>query len=149
MSSVTRRQPSKKVRRSHPAITIPPKQEVSLPEAKKLIDLSISEKDFQDMVVDAAEKWGWLVHAERPAKSNKGWVTPIQGKEGFPDLVLCKPPRLILAELKSQKGKVSTPQQEWLDALAICTEAAIDVDVVLWRPSDFKDILAILGGDKI
>ena|SRR3990167_458274 len=123
--------------------------EVSLPEGKKLIDLAISEVDFQDMVVDAFQKSGWLVHAERPARSNKGWRTPIQGDPGFLDLVLARgepDPRIIFAEVKSEEGRETKEQKAWGIVLASCTRAAIGIDTFLWRPSNWQEILAILGG---
>ena len=49
--------------------------------------------------------------------------------EGFPDLVaVCR--GVMFRELKSEKGKLTKAQQEWLDAL---TNAGGDAGV--WRPS--------------
>ena len=61
-------------------------------------------------------------------------------ERGWPDVALVRPPRFILAELKSDKGKVTPQQQEWLDDLARCP----GVEVWLWRPSDFEQIVEIL-----
>ena len=61
----------------------------------------MTEREFQRAVVELARLMGWRVHHTRPALTRAGeWRTPIQGDAGFPDLVLCRPPRLILAELK-------------------------------------------------
>jgi hypothetical protein len=61
----------------------------------------MTERDFQRAVVELARLMGWRVHHTRPALTQRGrWLTPIQGDAGFPDLVLCRPPRLVLAELK-------------------------------------------------
>jgi len=63
--------------------------------------MSMTEREFQQAVVQLARLMGWRVHHTRPALTQRGrWLTPIQGDAGFPDLVLCRPPRLILAELK-------------------------------------------------
>ncbi len=48
-----------------------------------------SETNFQLKVIQLARTGGWeLVHAERAARTGKGWRTPIQGDRGFFDLVL-------------------------------------------------------------
>jgi VRR-NUC domain len=66
---------------------------------------------------------------------------------GFPDLCLARTAtstssgRLIFAELKDRKGKVTREQQLWLDMLA---HTIPGVEVYLWRPADFSDIMQIL-----
>ena len=57
-------------------------------------------------------------------------------ESGFPDVVLVKPPRVIFAELKSERGTVTPKQQEWLTALSACG----GVEVYLWRPQDMEEI---------
>jgi hypothetical protein len=92
----------------------------------------ISEKDFQQTVVEMAEALGWMVyHTYESRRSNPG----------FPDLVLTKGGRLIFAELKAQKGRVSPEQMQWLGALKLCPDG---IGVFLWRPSDMDEIEAIL-----
>ena len=60
---------------------------------------------------------------------------------GFPDLVLVKPPVVIFAELKTEKGAASKEQEKWLEQLGLCT----DIEVHLWRPSDWDEIEERLG----
>jgi hypothetical protein len=105
---------------------------------------TLTEKSFQDTVIEAATLYGWMVHAERPAMTQNGWRTPIQGLAGFPDLVLCHPEKqvIIFAELKSESGKVSEAQQDWIIALGQCS----GVKVFLWRPSDWNQIEKVLEG---
>jgi hypothetical protein len=104
-----------------------------------------SEANFQDKIIQLATLAGWMVHAERPAWSAKGYRTPIQGNAGWSDLVLCKPPRLIIAELKRESGKVSPDQEDWIISLGGCQ----GVEVYLWRPSDFDRIKQILGVQEV
>ena len=65
---------------------------------------------------------------------------------GFPDLVCVGPRGVLFRELKTQRGKVSAPQREWLDALA-----AAGADADIWRPSDLlsgriaAELVAIAG----
>jgi len=103
------------------------------------------ERDFQRAVVELARLMGWRVHHTRPALTQRGrWLTPIQGDAGFPDLVLCRPPRLILAELKRVGGKLTAEQQAWLEALQACA----GVECYLWTPNDWDAIVRMLTGGK-
>ena len=103
------------------------------------------ERDFQRAVVELARLMGWRVHHTRPALTQRGrWLTPIQGDAGFPDLVLCRPPRLILAELKRNGARPTPAQRGWLDALASCA----GVECYLWTPSDWEAIIDALRRHK-
>ena len=115
----------------------------------------LSEADFQRQIVELAHLQGWLVHHTRPAQNRRGqWATPIQGDPGFPDLVLARDGRIIFAELKSEKGKLTHEQEGWLQQLRPVL-SDIDVRVTLhetvfrfrcffegfvWRPSDWPEI---------
>lgn len=99
--------------------------------------LTIREADFQAAVIDAAYVFGWRVAHFRAARTAKGWRTPVAGNgAGFPDLVLVRPPRLVIAELKSTRGQVTARQQLWLDDLA----AVPGIEVHVWRPDDWTRI---------
>lgn len=99
-----------------------------------------SEKEFQNAVVDYAHLNGWLVHHARAAQVREGkWVTPIQGDAGFPDLVMARYGKIVFAELKSKKGRLSQAQKEWRDII----DTAVDQDRLFWfewRPSDWDEI---------
>lgn len=101
--------------------------------------LVMLEKDWQSRVVDLAMLMGYRIAHFRPAQTAKGWRTAMSGSPGWPDLVLLRPPRLILAELKV-KAKVGPDQQEWLDQLG----AVPGVEVYTWRPADWDDVIDIL-----
>lgn len=84
----------------------------------------ISEADHQRAVVHLARVCGWrLYHTRDSRRSNPG----------FPDLTLVRRERLIFAELKAEKGKLSKDQDDWLAAL----DAIPAAEVYVWRPSDF------------
>jgi len=70
----------------------------------------------------------------RPARSHRGCRTPIIGDVGYPDLTLCRDGRLIFAELKAERGRLSDEQARWLQDLA-----ATRAEVVVWRPSDWLE----------
>lgn len=100
----------------------------------------MTEADFLNQIIELAHLYQWRVQHVRPAWSNKGWRSPIQGDSGFPDLVLMKPPRVILAEVKSNKGRLSPEQRDWVTALDICP----GVETYIWRPRMWDDIVEIL-----
>lgn len=107
----------------------------------------ISERELQEKVVALAQTHGWLVMHSRPARRKDGsWSTPIQGTPGFPDLVLARDGTVILAELKSESGRLTSRQKEWLNALTSHGHEGCDPshDAVVWRPSDWPDIEVIL-----
>lgn len=89
----------------------------------------MTESEFQQRVIDLAKLQGWYVHHVRPARTANGWRTAVQGHSGFPDLVLAKPGHLIIAELKSARGRLGPGQRQWLEALAPHAR--------IWRPDDW------------
>lgn len=96
-----------------------------------LPDLALSEKRFQQMVTDLANLRGWLFyHPWNSQKSTPGW----------PDCAMVRPPRFVVAELKSEKGRLSPHQREWLDKL----QQVPTIEVFVWRPRDWEEILRVL-----
>lgn len=100
----------------------------------------ISEADFLLQVMAVSFCFRWKVHHVRPAWSKKGWRTPVQGDVGYPDLTLLRAPRVIVAELKTDKGQLTPEQKEWLEAFRKCP----GVETYLWRPRMWSDIVDIL-----
>lgn len=103
----------------------------------------MSEAEFTSAVIQAAQAFGWIVAHFRPAKTEKGWRTAVQGDgKGYPDLTLVHPKwrRVVIAELKAEKGKVAPEQHRWLEAFA---EAGIETHV--WRPSDWDALERVLS----
>lgn len=88
------------------------------------------EKEWQEEVVKAAKLGGWAYYHTYDSRRS----TP-----GFPDLVLARAPELVIAELKTLRGRVSREQQQWLDKLAAC-----GVEVHVWRPDQLDEVYARL-----
>ncbi len=102
----------------------------------------ITEQAFQRQVIALARLHHWRVAHFRPARTAKGWRTPCQADAaGWPDLVLCRPPRLLFVELKSERGRLSAEQEAWIDALTRAGQVCL-----LWRPSDWEEIERVLSG---
>lgn len=96
---------------------------------------------LQQQIMDLAKLRGWRVAHFRPALTTKGWRTPVSGDgRGFPDLVLLRPPRIVVFECKSQYETVSTEQTEWIDDFMHCN--GVMAGVV--RPKDWHRIEIIL-----
>ena len=91
----------------------------------------MSERELQDWIVAAARLLSWRVAHYRPAWTKSGWWTPVSyDGQGFPDLVLCRE-RVVFAEIKVGRNKVSPEQTAWLEALR---EAGVAAHV--WTDED-------------
>jgi len=90
------------------------------------------EADLLRTVVEMAHLFGWLVHHDRPALTEKGWRTAVQGDAGFPDLVLARDGRVLIVELKAEGRRLTAEQVAWQDALGRFAD--------VWYPSDLDDI---------
>lgn len=62
-----------------------------------------------------------------------------QNLKGFPDILACRGDRLLAAELKTKRGKVTPDQLHWLAVLK-----AAGVEAFLWRPADWPQIEEVL-----
>lgn len=71
------------------------------------------EEQLQQHVLDTARLLGWLAYHTHDSRHSA---------EGFPDVVLVRPPRLAFVEVKAwpegtKKGDPTSAQEEWLHAL--------------------------------
>lgn len=98
------------------------------------LPLTLSEADFQTTVLDYAHLRGWLVCHVRPARTTRGWRTPIEGDPGLPDLILARDGQVILAELKSRAGRATPQQRKWLEASG----------GYLWSPVSWAQVVEVL-----
>lgn len=90
----------------------------------------MTEAEFQAAVVDLARRLGWVVYHVPDSRR----VTA----RGCPDLVMIheRQRRLIFAELKSAKGRLSEEQALWLRVLKTA-----GVEAYLWRPTDLGQVI--------
>jgi len=114
-----------------PALGSAPSRDVAarsgLSTARAILNAAVPEADFMATVIAMAERFGWRWHHETDSRrTNAGW----------PDLVLVKPPALIVVELKAQKGRTTPEQDAWLADLGACP----GVWATVWRPSDLDAI---------
>src|SRR5262245_31539583 len=101
----------------------------------------MTEREFQRQVIELAKLCGFRVAHFRPARTARGWRTPVEGDgAGFPDLVLLRGAVLLVAELKSDTGTLTPAQSGWLSAFA---EAGVLAYV--WAPRDWEHIKRVLA----
>jgi len=91
------------------------------------INSSVSEKELQANVVSLAKLLGWFVYHTYDSR---------RCEPGFPDLVLVRDGRVIFAELKRERGRLTVHQKAWAERLREC----MGVEVYVWRPSNWNDI---------
>lgn len=100
--------------------------------SRRIDRIVVTEADLREQIRMLCNLYGWKMYFT--------WSS-IHSPRGFPDLVLVNPEqgRVIFAELKSEKGKVTEDQRECLDALKACGQI-----VYVWRPADVEAIAEIL-----
>lgn len=96
-----------------------------------------TEKGFQQAIIDLARLSGWLCYHTFDSR---------RSAKGFPDLVMVKNGKILFIEVKTEKGKLTEHQQEWLASLEAVEKENTTILVDLWRPSQWEQIEAILKG---
>lgn len=86
----------------------------------------MSEAEWQQQVIDLATMYGWLVYHTHDSRRSMA---------GFPDLSMVNI-TFMMAELKTERGRVSEAQQLWISKLQ-----SAGVEINLWRPSDVDDVI--------
>ena len=98
-----------------------------------------TEAQFQDAVVELAERLGWTIAHTHDQRRSPASMT------GYPDLVLYPPEGMnspiLFRELKSADGRLSEAQERWGQRLKNLGE-----DWGVWRPAHWPQIRRILSG---
>ena len=92
----------------------------------------MTEKELQRALSDALRVFGW--RAYHP------W-TSVHSAAGYPDLCAVRGQRLLYAELKGDRGRLTPQQNAWLEALRGVVRPP---DVYLWTPADLDHALEVL-----
>ena len=87
----------------------------------------MTEKMFQGRVIQALRVLGYTYYHT---------FNSIRSVKGFPDLIALHPgkKRILAIEVKTETGKVTPEQNEWLSSFAKC-----GVETWLLRPSQFEE----------
>ncbi|MBC9000464.1 VRR-NUC domain-containing protein [Micromonospora aurantiaca (nom. illeg.)] len=92
----------------------------------------MSEDELKKAVLDLCKTLHLRTAHFRPARTEQGWRTPVEGDgQGWPDLVIAGPGGALFRELKSRTGRVEPDQKVWLSVLTAAGENA-----GVWRPID-------------
>lgn len=114
-------------------------ERASVAASRKALERRQSEAEWQQTVMATLQLGGWVcfhINASIVRASPDGIrryataVTP-QGR-GFPDVIALRGPRLVLIELKTERGVVSREQSAWHQRLRLVP----GVEVYVLRPSD-------------
>lgn len=100
----------------------------------------VSERLWQEKVIQIASTCGWDAHHIRPGKYGNTYKT--DGLAGMPDLLLIgrRGQGILFAELKTAKGKLSSAQELRLTQLM-----QNGVECHLWRPADEDKVVKRLS----
>lgn len=74
-------------------------------------------------IIDLARLLGWKTYHTFDSR---------RSEPGYPDLTLVKGRRLVFAELKTEKGRMTAAQDEWLEAFL-----QAGAEVCVFRPRDW------------
>jgi len=91
----------------------------------------VTEKEFLAQVIQLGRIYQWGCYHTHDSRRSAA---------GFPDIVMVRLSRILFIELKSERGKVTPVQQEWLDALELTGK----VETYLWKPSMWDTVVEVL-----
>jgi hypothetical protein len=112
---------------------------------------ALSERDFQQQVMELAEYSGWETLHVRTSMQQGRYMTATTGTmaKGWPDLVLVhrSHQRLLFVELKADNGRLRPEQSRVLSLLWQLVEGPSRewAEVYVWKPADFDEIRRILS----
>ena len=96
-----------------------------------------NERAFTDAVVDLFKAYGWRVMHMRGNTDKL-----ILGHPGYPDVTAAMSGRVLFAELKMPKGKMTEEQYAWIAVLGGSDETQVHI----WRPEDWNYIVTVASG---
>jgi hypothetical protein len=125
--------------------------------------LEQSERQFERAVIELARAYGWKTahfnDSRREVVNKRTGERKLVGDrdaKGFPDVVFARLGRIVIVELKAEKGRLSNEQSEWLVALGGEPDGSISkleqllggsdvrMRIRVWRPSDWPEIEQVL-----
>lgn len=99
---------------------------------RRIDRIVVTEADLREQIRTLCDLFRWKMYFS--------W-TSIHSPKGMLDLLLTnrEKKRVIFAELKTEKGKLTPEQQETFDDLEEC-----GAEVYVWRPVDIESIARLL-----
>jgi hypothetical protein len=100
------------------------------PRARRSPLKAMSEEELQAEVKKYALMFGWSYYHTRDSRGSD---------EGFPDTVMLRKRRQVIAELKKEGEKPTPGQMEWMQRFGEC-----GAECYVWRPTDLQEIVKVL-----
>lgn len=99
------------------------------------------EKDFARQVEHLLNLFRWRWYHPAPAyRPSGGYSDSFHGMKGFPDYHAVRRGRLLIAELKTERGRLTPDQHEWLDEY----RRVPNLEVYTWRPHQLDEVKEVL-----
>ena len=92
----------------------------------------MTEAELQSAILEVARWNGWKVYHTHNSR---------RSQPGFPDLILIRDGTMLAWELKSDTGRVTAEQWDWIHAFAGVTEVGSQVIY----PDDYDDAINLLS----
>lgn len=111
-------------------------------DSRATLDETVLEKDVQKAAIAFAHLHGWhCYHVYDSRMASTKYVD-----KGFPDWMLAKDGRVLAIEFKTERGKLSLAQVEWIYQLS----AEQRIECYIFRPHDWSSghIEAVLLGQS-
>ncbi len=105
-----------------------------------------TEAEFEKWIISVLKVNGWMVNSMHDSR-RQTWGAD----SGYPDItaVSAEKRKLMFAELKLEKGRLSAKQNEWLQHLrTLEINAALSVGVMVLRPEDCVWFIQYAGGKE-
>ena len=106
----------------------------------------MTEEELVDTLLGYGKQGGWLCTHFRPAKTNKGYRTPIQGDKGYFDITMMHEElrRTLFIECKSKSGSLQPDQKRWRAAALVMPGS----EYYLWKPKDLPVARQVILGHR-
>ena len=99
----------------------------------------MNEKAFQAIVITTARENGWLVYHTYDSQKSA---------PGYPDICMIKDGFIMFVELKTDKGKVTTAQRQWIEQFIRHQHHCKNFIIEIWRPHIWDEKKKLLIGDS-
>ncbi len=102
---------------------------VTSAEYQHMVASQMSEKEWQAQVIELARSLGYVTYHTYDSR---------RCEPGLPDLFLLRmdPPRFVVIELKTTKGRLTKEQRIWLDGLR-----AAGIEAFVFRPNQWNELV--------
>lgn len=95
----------------------------------------MTERDLQAAVLELAERFGWrCLHLATAQRGARFLTATNRAGKGWPDVFAIRDGRVLVAELKSDRGKTTPEQDAWLEEF----RRVMGARVFVWTPADWQ-----------